>query len=559
MGAGDLARLPHSPFFMTAPTDKKSNVLGRRLATTFSGILLLTVAGSIIGIASLLRVDAATRQALEQNLVSERLVEEAYRLQAINSERYKAMALSSEPEVGEILAADIRATEKRYGELIDQIGQRLGDSADQAQLAQVRTAGSDFQAAVKELVAARDSNLTARIRETYSRRFQPSSAALLQAVGVLAQAQQHAIDAAGARIADLSRSGRWALALFSAAAMLVGGVLTLWLARTISRPIRVAGETAARVSSLDLRQDIEGHTRDEAGRLLGALGAMQDALRALVLQVRESAQAVHVAAGEIAQGNLDLSSRTDSTASGLQQTASALKQMTQNLQQSTVAATRAETMASNAAAVAVQGGAAVAHVVSTMQEIDQSSRRVADILTVIDGIAFQTNILALNAAVEAARAGESGRGFSVVAAEVRQLAIRSAAAAQEIKGLIAASMRSVKAGTALADSAGSTMAGIVESIQDVAGTISEIAAATHAQTREIGQIDVAMSQLDEVTQQNSTLVEESAAASEALRAQAEDLAALISRFVLPAAGPGAAAARTAVDRTQRGLLLAPAR
>ena len=518
-------------------TIHQKNVLGRRLAGTFSCILLFTVAGAVIGIASLLRVDAATRQAIDQNLVSERLVAEAYRLQAINSERYKAMALSSEPEVGEILAADIQVTEKRYDEVLAQLGQRLADAPDQALLAKVVTAGGDFRGAVRDLVAARDSGMTERIRTTYSQRFQPGSASLLKALAALAQAQQQAIDAAGARIAELSSSARWALALFSVAAMLLGAALTFWLTRTISHPIRVAGETAARVCSLDLRQDIEGHDRDEAGRLLGALGAMQEALRALVLQVRGSAHRVQLAAGEIAQGNVDLSSRTDNTASSLQQTAAALEQMTQNLQQSRVAASHADGMASKAAAVAVEGGAVVARVVGTMQEIAQSSRRVAEIVTVIDSIAFQTNILALNAAVEAARAGASGRGFSVVATEVRQLATRSAAAAREIKELIATSMQSVGAGTALADSAGKSMARIVESIQGVAGTISEIAAVTHAQTQEIGQINLAMARLDDVTQQNSTLVEESAAASEGLRSQAEDLAALISRFVLPEGQP----------------------
>jgi methyl-accepting chemotaxis protein len=528
---------------MTAPIKKNSNVLGRRLAMTFSGILLLAVAGSVIGIASLLRVDVATRQALEQNQVSERLAAEAYRLQAINSERYKAMALSSEPQVGEALSADIRVTETRYDELLNQLALRLGDPNDKTLLSNVKAAGADFNRAVKELVAARDSNLTERIRATYAQRFQPSSAVLLQAVAALEHAQQRAIDAAGARIAELSISGRWALTLFSLAALLVGAVLTLWLTRTISLPIRLASETAARVSSLDLRQDIEGHARDEAGRLLKALGTMQDALRRLVLQVRESARTVHVAASEIAQGNADLSSRTESTASGLQQTASALEQMTQNLQQSTVAANRATAMATEAAAVAVQGGAVVARVVSTMDEIDQSSRRVAEILKVIDSIAFQTNILALNAAVEAARAGDSGRGFSVVATEVRLLASRSAAAAKEIKDLIAASMQNVKAGTALADSAGETMSEIVEAIQGVAAAVGEIAAATHAQTGEITQINQGMSQLDQVTQQNSTLVEESAAASEALRGQAEELTALISRFVLPDATPSAFASQ----------------
>jgi len=514
--------------------DSPSNTLGRRLLAAFCAVLLLTLAGSGIGIWSLLHVDSATRKAIEHDVGTERLVEDAYRLQAINAERYKAMALSSEPEVGEILAADIQATETRYGELLKALAGRLQTEADRALLARTEAAGSDFKAAVKELVIARDSGLTERIRNVYAQRFQPSSAALLEAVSRLAQSQRDDIDAAGKDIAGLSSSARLALTLFSLAALLLCCALTIWLVRSISRPIRMAGETARRVSSLDLRQDIEGHSRDEAGQLLLALGTMQDALRRLVLQVRESAQNLHIAAGEIAHGNSDLSMRTEDTAASLQRTAGALEQVTLHLQQTTESAGHAETLAGAAATVAEHGGEMVAQVVSTMQDISRSSRKVADIIGVVDSIAFQTNILALNAAVEAARAGEAGRGFSVVAAEVRQLATRSADAAREIKGLIAGSVQSVEAGGALVDEAGQTMTRIVESIRGVVGAIGEITAASHAQASDIGQINTAVSRLDQMTQQNAALVEESAAASETLHHQAQDLAALIGQFRLPA-------------------------
>ena len=514
----------------------QTNVLGRRIALAFGAILCLTLAGAAIGIGGLLRVDTATRNVVEQNLISERLAGEAYRLQEINSERYKAMALSAEPEVGEILAADIRVTEKSYGEVLAHLRQRLADNPGQLILVgKVDRAGLDFKAAVKELLAARDSGLTERIRTVYSSRFQPSSAALLQSVGGLAKAEEVAIDAAVADIAELSISGRWALSLFTLAALLVGAGVALWLMRSISRPIRIAGETAARVAQLDLRQDIQGHSRDEAGRLLTALAAMQEELRALVTQVRDCAQSLHLAATDMSQGNSDLSSRTDGTASSLQQTAVALELMASNLQKATHAANRAEQMANGAAVAAEDGGEVVAQVVSKMQEIELSSRRVAEVIGVIDRIAFQTNILALNAAVEAARAGAAGRGFSVVAAEVRQLALSSAAAAREVKELIASSMQSVQAGSVLALKAGASMSGIVESVHKVAGTISEIAGATQAQTREVGQINQAMTQLDEMTQQNSALVEQSAAASDGLRERAEELSTLISRFALPTA------------------------
>lgn len=513
--------------------DRTTNILGRRLLATFIAVLLLTLAGSAIGVWSLHSVDTATRRAIENNVATERLVADAYRLQAINAERYKAMALSSEPEVGEILAADIDRTQARYAELMAQLATRLHTPSEQALLTSTQTKAQDFQVAVKELVTARDFGLTERIRKVFSERFEPSAGAVLGALQQLAQSQRDAIDAAGAHIAQSSRNAQMALVLFCATALLLGSALTWWLVRSISRPIGMASATAQRVSSLDLRQDIEGHHRDEAGQLLLALNTMQEALRALVNQVRLSAHNVRLAAHEMAQGNANLSERTEGTASSLQQTAAALEQVTQRLQQSTETAARAERMASQASSVALEGGAAMAQIIETMQRIQQSSRKVEEVTGVIDSIAFQTNILALNAAVEAARAGEAGRGFAVVAAEVRQLAMRAGEAAREIKALISTSTQSVEAGTALVNSAGHTMGQIVESIRDVAGMISDISAATHSQTRDIHDINSAVARLDEMTQQNSALVEESAAASDGLRHQANDLTQLISQFVLP--------------------------
>ena len=517
----------------TAPAPRTTNILGRRLLATFVTVLLLTLAGSAIGVWSLRSVDAATRQAIENNVATERLVADAYRLQAINAERYKAMALSSEPEVGEILSADIERTQTQYRELMDQLATRLQTPAEQALLTGTHDKAQDFQAAVKELVTARDFGLTERIRKVFAERFEPSAAALLGSLQQLAQSQRDAIDAAGAQIAQSSQRAQVALTLFCATALLLGSVLTWWLVRSISRPIGAANATAQRVSSLDLRENIEGHNRDEAGQLLLSLNTMQEALRTLVMQVRQSAQSVRLAAHEIAQGNADLSERTEGTASSLQQTAAALEQVTQRLHQSTETAARAEHMASQASAVATEGGNAMAQVVHTMQNIQQSSRKVEEVTGVIDSIAFQTNILALNAAVEAARAGEQGRGFAVVAAEVRQLAMRAGEAAREIKGLIATSAQNVETGTALVNGAGHTMGQIVDSIRNVASMISDISTTTLSQTRDINDINTAVARLDQMTQQNSALVEESAAASEGLRHQANELTHLISQFVLP--------------------------
>ena len=509
------------------------NTLGQRMLATFFTVLLLSLIGSAIGLWSLYRINGATDQMVQQSVATERLVADAYRYQEINAANYKAMALSSEPEVGEILGADILTTQKRYDALMLQVASRLQTVQEQALLDQISAAGKDFLAARAELVAAHDSGLTERIRKVYAERFQPSSNALLATVADLAESQRSAIDVAANHIARWSVRARIALVVFSIAAVMLGVVLSQWLVRSITLPIRLASDTADRVASLDLRHDIKGHERDEAGRLLTSLGVMQGALRTLVQQVHGSTQNISSASTNIASGNADLSSRTEEAASSLQQTAASLELITQAVQQSAKAAHNAEAMASSAATLAVQGGMVVTEMVTTMQDILQSSRHIEDIINVIDGISFQTNLLALNAAVEAAHAGEQGRGFSVVAAEVRSLASRSSTAAREIKTLITASVQRIETGAHLVNHAGQTINRTVDAIQNVARTISEITGATQAQTRDIAQINTAVSRLDQMTQQNSALVEQSSHASESLRVQAHELAGLISRFVLP--------------------------
>jgi methyl-accepting chemotaxis protein len=269
-----------------------------------------------------------------------------------------------------------------------------------------------------------------------------------------------------------------------------------------------------------------------AGSLMASLQAMVGSLRTLVSQVRASTDSISTASTEIATGNQDLSARTEQTASSLQQTASSMEQLTGTVKQSADAARQANQLASSASSVAQRGGAVVSQVVSTMDEINASSKKIADIIGVIDGIAFQTNILALNAAVEAARAGEQGRGFAVVAGEVRNLAQRSAQAAKEIKSLIGASVEKVESGSKLVQDAGSTMDEIVASVRRVSDIIGEITAAASEQNDGIGQINVAVSQLDQMTQQNAALVEESAAAAESLREQAQRLAGVVGTFRL---------------------------
>jgi len=317
-------------------------------------------------------------------------------------------------------------------------------------------------------------------------------------------------------------------------AVLVAVVLALVVQRSLQREL--GGEPAsargsmAMVAQGDLSSDIAMQPGDTS--LLGALGEMQTSLRAMVGDIRSSVDSVSTAAAEIAAGNQDLANRTEQTASSLHGTASAVDDLISTVKDTFESASRAQQMAAAAAEVAKRGGIVVSEVVTTMDGINTSSKKIADIIGVIDGIAFQTNILALNAAVEAARAGEQGRGFAVVASEVRSLAGRSAEAAKEIRGLIADSVTKVEAGSRLVGDAGQTMAEIVGSVQNVAAIVEEIKDATDHESGGISQINQSIAQLDQMTQQNSALVEESAAAAESLSEQANRLLQVCNRFNL---------------------------
>jgi methyl-accepting chemotaxis protein-1 (serine sensor receptor) len=324
---------------------------------------------------------------------------------------------------------------------------------------------------------------------------------------------------------------RLGLATF-ATVLLVAGCVTVWLARSITKPLQDAVAIASTVAAGDLTHPIVVDREDEIGMLLDALKHMQDSLAGIVARVRNGTDTISVATNEIALGNQDLAARTEEQASTVEETAASMDQLTTMVRSSRDSADRAKRMADDASGVATRGGAAVAQVVSTMGEIDASSKKIVDIIGVIDGIAFQTNILALNAAVEAARAGEQGRGFAVVASEVRNLAQRSASAAKEIKVLIGDSVDKVQTGTRLVGEAGGTMQDVVDSVRRVAGIIAEITATATHQSEGIIQVNDAMGQMDSVVQQNSALVEQAAAAADALQQQAQALAEAVGVFRL---------------------------
>jgi len=306
----------------------------------------------------------------------------------------------------------------------------------------------------------------------------------------------------------------------------------IYLTKAITGPLNQAVEVAEMVARGDLTARIEVTRGDETGRLLQSMRSMQESLARVVTIVRSGSEHVSAASGEIAQGNHDLSSRTEHQASALEETAASMEELGSAVKQNSDNAQQANVLAQKASSVAVQGGEVFAQVVDTMQGINDSSKRIADIIGVIDGIAFQTNILALNAAVEAARAGEQGRGFAVVASEVRSLAGRSAEAAKEIRTLISDSVQKVAHGTALVDSAGSTMQDVVASIRKVTSIVGEISVANREQSDGVGQVGEAVQQLDHTTQQNAALVEQMAAAAASLNAQAQELVQAVAIFKL---------------------------
>jgi len=509
--------------------------IGLRLACGFG--LLLLLAGLSFGLSGwrFQQLGNTLERIVEDDWTKARATALIDAQTRANARRTMELLLVTDPTQAQAVRAHIAGNKQRIDEALATLERLVRLPEGKAALATLQTDRAAYvrsftQVAAEVQAGDRDGATRRMLTETL-----PAIDKLQVSVTALADLQQKLADAASAAAqADIRRT-QWTLAGVGLLLLGLGSLAAWWLSRSITQPIDQAVTVAEAVASGDLTAQARSTARDETGRLLMALGTMTESLRTVVHSVRQGSESIATGSGQIATGTADLSQRTEEQAANLQQTAASMEQLAATVRQSADAARNASHLADTAKATAAQGGAVVQQVVGTMQDITAASRKIGDIIGVIDGIAFQTNILALNAAVEAARAGEHGRGFAVVASEVRALAQRSAASAREIKTLIQASVEQVEAGSQLVDTAGRTMHDIVAQVTEASDVFAQISTAAAEQTKGISQVNDAVTQLDQVTQQNAALVEESAAASDSLRQQAAQLVDAVRVFRLQAA------------------------
>jgi methyl-accepting chemotaxis protein len=495
-------------------------------------MLVIAAIGSVAGIGLVRSANILAEGRVEQQSAVElvKVTTQWNGLTQTNAARTLAMVLSAEPAVSAAFKDAVTATSAQITELQKKLEALPLTPADKAQLqkiAELRKAMIDLRDKARQLKT--DSKAEEAV-QLLNNQYIPAVASYVGAQLELVKTQEQRVVTSQAETESRRLANTWGIMSGLVLIIVFIFLATAWLVRSIRQPLEQANELAARIAQGDLSADISTTREDEFGDLLRSLKTMNESLGRMVHQVRQSTDSIATASAEIATGNNDLAQRTEQTSSNLQSTASSMEQLTTTVQHSAENARQASTLAANASSVAQQGGAVVQQVVFTMEEINASSRKISDIIGVIDGIAFQTNILALNAAVEAARAGEQGRGFAVVASEVRSLAQRSAEAAKEIKMLIGTSVDKVASGTKLVSDAGATMSDIVQSVRRVADVIGEITSAASEQSTGIAHVNQAIANLDQMTQQNAALVEQSAAAAESLRDQANQMAQAVSVF-----------------------------
>jgi methyl-accepting chemotaxis protein len=517
-----------------------------RLALAFAVVLVLMIAATAVGVWQLHAVADTAQRMMEKPLAKERMVSDWYRNVFGAVRRTAAIAKSSDDSLGKFFEKDIAATAKDSADLVKGVVALMGDDPEEKALFdKVGEERKKYSAARDAVVKLKAEGNAAEAQRVLDEQFVPVSQQYEKVMLDFLNLQRKAIDASTRTINDAYHSGAQLLIALAVLGVLLGVTCAFIIARSIIHPMTIAVNIATRVAEGDLTGHIEVRSTSEIGRLMQALKNMNDKLVQIVTQVRHGTEAIATGSSQIAAGNHDLSARTEQQASSLEETASSMEELTSTVKQNADNARQANQLAVSASEVAMKGGAVVSQVVETMDAINDSSKKIVDIISVIDGIAFQTNILALNAAVEAARAGEQGRGFAVVASEVRALAQRSAAAAKEIKELIDNSVEKVDTGAKLVGEAGSTMQEIVDSVKRVTDIMSEISAASAEQTAGIEQVNQAIAQMDEVTQQNASLVEEAAAASQSLQDQAGGLAKIVSVFKLDGVSSAASMAPVA--------------
>jgi methyl-accepting chemotaxis protein len=508
--------------------------VGARLALGFTLVFLFLAAVTAVSIWNFRMVGGMTDTVVNQDIVKERLMRAWSAYTQLNGARTIITIESSDPAAAKETQAAIKKTSDDISVLqkqLDGLNKRPEEAALFDDVGAQRKKYTDIRNKMLKAKEAGDDGARLLVK----REFQPALDAYLAAINKL-------VDLQGKIIADSARSvnrafriAQWTVTGLGLFALLFGIAAAALITRSLKR--QLGGEpaaTAAIANSIaggDLAVKIDIAPGDRSS-LLFAVGAMRDQLASVVTQIRSGANTMTTASSEIAAGNLDLSSRTEQQAGSLEETASAMEQLTSTVKQNADNARQANQLAVSASGIAVEGGAVVAQVIDTMSSINASSRKIVDIISVIDSIAFQTNILALNAAVEAARAGEQGRGFAVVASEVRGLAQRSAAAAKEIKELIGDSVEKVDAGSRLVEQAGSTIGEVVASVKRVTDIVGEISSASQEQSTGIEEVNRAITQIDEATQQNAALVEQAAAAAASMQEQAARLSQIVSIFTL---------------------------
>ncbi|WP_312993041.1 methyl-accepting chemotaxis protein [Achromobacter animicus] len=507
--------------------------LGTRLAGGFAILLAMIMVMCIVGLVSLANINESVETLTQRSLTKERLINDWARNIQSGVTRTTAIAKSADASLAGFFAEEAAASTRNSSALQQKIEPLIESDEEKVLWQGIGKARSEYLRTRDGIFKAKQEGNVDAANKIFTQEFLPATRQFIDNINRLSELQRADIDARAAEIeASYGNANLWMIVIGSIA-VVCGLLMSVLLTRSITRPLSDAVRVARTVAANDLTSTIVVRSRDEIGQLMAALESMNANLASTVARIRTGVDSIASASGEIAAGNTDLSSRTEQQAASLEETAASMEQLSSTVKQNADSAKQANQLAAAASETASRGGATVSEVVSTMNAISASSVKISDIVSVIDGIAFQTNILALNAAVEAARAGEQGKGFAVVAAEVRTLAQRSAQAAKEIKVLIEDTVQKIGQGSGSAERAGATMQEIVSSVQRVTDIMGEIAAASAEQADGIEQVNRAVSQMDEVTQQNAALVEEAAAAAGSMQDQSADLTRAVSAFRLP--------------------------